>query len=366
MANSARASTGSPAVRVPSALAFNKIGGVYVLAVIIVCFSFTAPSTFPTWNTVRQVLNGNAIGAMAALALLIPLSAGVFDISIAYTMSFSGVITAYLIVHSGLPIAPAVLAGIGAGALVGILNGLVVVVMKIPSLIGTLATGSVIEAIITMITHGNAITSGELVLGFSDISIRSVKGVTLPVFYALGIAFIIWYIHEHTATGRRLYAIGFNSDASRLAGLRTERLRFTSLVIAGLTAGATGVVLASSIGSGSPTAGSSYLLSTFAAVFLGATQLKEGRFNAWGTMIAILLLGTGVTGLALSGAAAWAQSLFTGIVLIASLAVTGLQQRGARSIRKEYGTTGAEPYSASPNQGRPDEQEEEQQGRVGR
>ena len=137
----------------------------------------------------------------------------------------------------------------------------------------------------------------------------------------------IWYLLEHTASGRRLYATGFNPDAARLAGVRTDRLRFLSLVASGGLAGATGIVLASMLGSGSPTAGTPYLLPAFAAAFLGATQLKHGRFNAGGTIIAVLLLGTGVTGLALANAPQWAGDMFVGVVLIASLALTGLQRR---------------------------------------
>ena len=99
-----------------------------------------------------------------------------------------------------------------------------------------------------------------------------------------------------------------------------NRLRFLSLVVSGTLAGATGIVLASILGSGSPTAGTPYLLPAFAAVFLGATQLKNGRFNAGGTIIAVLLLGTGTTGLALAAAPQWSQAMFVGVVLIASLA----------------------------------------------
>ena len=317
------------AARFVNAFAFNKIGGVYVLAAIVVYFSITVPETFPEWDTVRQILNGNAIAAMAALALVVPLSAGVFDISVAYTMSLSGVITAYTVVHTSLPLAVAVLIGLLAAVGVGILNGIVVVVMKIDSLIGTLATGSLVQALITMVTHDTSITNGQLAGSFSAIAQHSINGLTLPIFYAIVIALVVWHVHEHTATGRRLYAIGFNRDAAKLAGINTARLQFLCLVVGALVAGITGIVLASSIGAGSPTAGTPYLLSAFAAVFLGATQLKQGRFNAWGTIIAILLLGTGITGLGLAGAAAYAQSMFTGIVLIAALAVTGLQRRSA-------------------------------------
>ena len=108
--------------------------------------------------------------------------------------------------------------------------------------------------------------------------------------------------------------------------MKVGRLRFISLVASGGLAGATGIVLASILGSGSPTAGIPYLLPAFAAVFLGATQLKNGRFNAGGTIIAVLLLGTG-TGLGLANAPQWSSSMFVGVVLIAALAVTGIQRR---------------------------------------
>jgi ribose/xylose/arabinose/galactoside ABC-type transport system permease subunit len=334
-----------PGDRVRQALSPRKVGGLYVLALIVLYFSVTVSATFPQWDTVRQILNGNAVSAMAALALIIPMSAGVFDISVAFTMSLSGVLAAWVVVHTGLPLPVAVALAVLAAVGVGIVNGVVVVVMRIDSLIATLATGSLIAAVITMVTHDNSISDAKLNGSFSQIAQRSFHGLTVPILYALVMAVAIWHLQQHTATGRRLYAVGFNRDATRLAGINTEVLRFATLVVSATLAGFSGVVLASSIGSGSPTAGTPYLLYAFAAVFLGATQLKEGRFNAWGTIIAVLLLGTGTTGLGLAGAAAWARSMFTGIVLIAALAVTGLQRRGAGGSgrRRWWKRRGAEP-----------------------
>jgi ribose transport system permease protein len=203
----------------------------------------------------------------------------------------------------------------------------VVVVMKIDSFIATLATGSLIQALITMVTNDTPISDAKLAGGFSQVGQTNVGGVTLPVLYLAVVAVVIWYLLEHTATGRRLYATGFNPDAARLAGVPVDRLRFMSLLVSGGLSGATGIVLASILGSGSPTGGSPYLLPAFAAVFLGATQLKHGRFNAGGTIIAVLLLGTGTTGLALAAAPQWSQAMFVGVVLIAALAVTGIQRR---------------------------------------
>ena len=318
--------------RLASALAFDKIGAVYVWIAIIIVFTIWAPDTFPTLDTAKQILNTNAVTGLAALAILIPLSARVFDLSFAYVMTLSGVVVAKLVTH-GTPLGLAILIGLLVGVGIGLVNASIVVVAKIDSFIGTLATGSLILALITMVTNDTPVSSGALAGKFAKIGQTDINGVTLPVIYMMVVAAAIWYLLEHTATGRRLYATGFNPDAARLAGVPVNRLRFVSLVTSGTLAGATGIVLASILGSGSPTAGTPYLLPAFAAAFLGATQLKNGRFNAWGTVIAVLLLGTGTTGLALAAAPQWSQSMFVGVVLIGALAVTGLQRRTSVSAR---------------------------------
>jgi ribose transport system permease protein len=308
-------------------LAFDRIGAVYVWLGIIVVFSLWVPETFPNLATAKQILNANAITALAALSITIPLAARVFDLSFAFVMTLTGVVVAHLIAKDGVPVVPAIAIALGVGIGIGVINAVVVVVMRIDSFIATLATGSLIAALITMVTNEVPITDAKLGDAFAKIGQTSAGGITLGVFYCALVAVAIWYLLEHTATGRRLYATGFNPDAARLAGVRVDPLRFLSLVVSGGLAGATGIILASTLGSGSPTAGTPYLLPAFAAAFLGATQLKHGRFNAGGTLIAVLLLGTGVTGLALANAPQWAGDMFVGVVLIASLALTGLQRR---------------------------------------
>ena len=323
-----------PAKRVAHGLAFDRIGAVYVWLGIIALFSIWVPETFPNLATAKQILNANAITALAALSITIPLAARVFDLSFAGVMTLTGVAVAHLIAKDGVPLVPAIALALGVGFGVGLINAVVVVVMRIDSFIATLATGSLIAALITMVTNEVPITDAKLGATFAEIGQTSVGGVTLGVVYCAVVAIAIWYLLEHTATGRRLYATGFNPDAARLAGVRVDRLRFVSLVASGGLAGATGIVLASTLGSGSPSAGTPYLLPAFAAAFLGATQLKHGRFNAGGTIIAVLLLGTGVTGLALANAPQWAGDMFVGVVLIAALALTGLQRRSSGSRRR--------------------------------
>jgi ribose transport system permease protein len=329
--------------RVPRALTFGNIGAVYVWLIIVAIFSIWIPHTFDNLPTVEQILNSNAVTALIALSLLVPLATAVYDLSVAYVATLSGVAVAHFVVV-GVPLGWAIALTLVISAGVGVINGFVVVVMRINSFIATLATGSLISALITMLTNNVAITAPQLDGSFAKVAGASVSEITVSVFYMLAVAVVLWFLLEQTATGRRMYATGFNDRAARLARVRVDRLRFVSLMISATIAGFAGIVLASVIESGSPSAGIPYLLPAFAAAFLGATQLRGGRFNAFGTLIAVLLLGTGTTGLSLAAAPAWSEDMFTGVVLIAALAITGLQQRsdGVASWRRLRRRSGAD------------------------
>jgi ribose transport system permease protein len=308
----------------------NRIGAVYVLLAVIVVFSVWIPSNFLRVGTIQLILNSNSITALAGLALIVPLSARVFDLSFAYTMTLAGVTTSHFLVTSSVGLTGAIFLGLGAALIVGILNGIVVVVMKIDSFIGTLATGSLVSAFITYVTGGATVNGSQLSGTFSELYSVSWGGITLPVFYAIALALVLWVGLEYTATGRRLYAVGFNTEAARLANIRIARLRFGSLLVSAIVSGFAGIVLAAQDAAGSTTAGTPYLLLAYATVFVGATQFKNGRFNAWGTLVAVLMLGTGVTGLGLAAAPSWAPDMFTGVVLIGALGATALQRRRLR------------------------------------
>lgn len=309
---------------------FRNIGAIYVWLLLIVVFSIWAPHTFPQYATIREVLNENAIVGLAALSLVLPLASGVFDLSIGWNLGLCNVVCAWLIVTAKIPIGEAILITVGLSLLVGVMNGIVVVAAKIDAFIGTLATGFLLLAGITLVAGQTDIVGQQLDGGFFyDISNTQVGGIALPVFYMVVVAALIWIVLEFTVVGRWLYAVGFNPEAARLAGIPVRKLQFmvllTSAVIAG---GVAGVATTSQISSGDSGVGSPYLLAAFAAAFLGATQLKRGRFNAWGTLIAVLLLGTGTVGLGLATTASWAPSVFTGVVLLLALGVTKAETAG--------------------------------------
>ena len=207
----------------------DKIGAVYVLIGIIVLFSLWKPSIYPNWTTAQSVFNQNAIPALAALALVIPLSTGMFDLSIGNVMALVSVTIAWLVVQQGVPIGLAIVIVILMSLVVGVLNALIVVVLGIDSFIATLGTGAVLQAVNLLISNDETVTDAHLSASFGSIAQHSVGGVQLPAFVVIVVAVAIWWALEHTVTGRRLYATGFNGEAARLAGVRTKRLRFISL-----------------------------------------------------------------------------------------------------------------------------------------
>lgn len=348
--------TAAPAPRgqgLKKAFGFRNVGVVYVWILIIIVFSFWAPDTFPKWATVQTVLNQNAIAGLMALALIVPLSAQIFDLSIGNAMGLCNVIVAWLLVKKGVPMGYAIVATLAAGLLIGLFNATIVIGAKIDSFIGTLATGALMAATTAILSNEQSIVGPALGGTFGNISTTSVvHGIAVPFFLMLVVAIAVYYLLNYTVTGRRIYATGFNQDGARLTGIKTKRLRYMSLVVSGAVAGVAGVLLASQVSSGSPEIGPPYLLDAFAAAFLGATQFG-GRFNAWGTVIAVLLLGTGKTGLVLVNAPAWAPSMFSGVVLLLALILTNVEQSmEARSwlmarVRRDYDDDDPEPAAAT-------------------
>jgi len=308
-------------------LSFNNIGAVYVWLLIIIFFWWLDPGTFGSSDTLRVVLNDCAITGLVALSLVVPLAAGVFDLSIGGTIGVTSMVTAKLLADTSINPAAAIFAALFVALAIGLVNAIVVVVCKIDPFIGTLATSSLLGALVLIVSDNKSVASPRLLGGFARISRMKIWGITAPVLYLFVVALVLWFLLEHTATGRRIYAIGFNRETARLSGVNVDRIRFYSLITSAFIAGIAGVVLTSRISVGSPTIGPPFLLPAFAAVFVGATQIRGGRFNVLGTLIAVYLIGTGNTGLSLSGQPLWAPQVFVGLILISAIGLTGLKRR---------------------------------------
>jgi ribose transport system permease protein len=315
---------------------FDRVGAVYVWVLVIALFWGIRPSLFPTLSTVQTVLNEYSITGIIALSLVVPLACGVFDLSVGAIMGMGQMIPAWLLLHSSMSYELAIVIALAIGIVVGMVNALVVVGFGVDSFIATLATGGIIDALAVAIS-GNQTVTGRVGITLAPVlGTNVIGGMTPAVFAMLGIMLIMGYALERTRKGRMWYAVGFGEETARLAGIRVDRLQVQAFLVSAVVATGAGVFLVAAVQSATPGSGDPYLLPAFAGAFLGSTQIRPGRFNAWGTVVAVLMLGTGEYGLLLAGAPQWAPNVFQGGALLVAVGLTRLQEKGAvwRLIRR--------------------------------
>jgi ribose transport system permease protein len=312
-------------------LALDKYSALYLWGVFMIWFGIAQPDTFLTWTTFKLVFVENVIVAVLALAFLVPLTTATYDLSIGAQMSMSLVITAYLTKEGIMNPVLAMLVALLACAIAGFVSGFFVVKLRVNSFIATLGMSQVITAFI-LHTSSQSITS-PFKQSFMDLGSRELFGLPRYFYYLLILAVILWFVFEHTPMGRFLFATGGNPEAARLAGVRTNKLVWGSLVASGLIAGLAGAVYAWKVGNYATSVGPGYLFPAVAAVFFGASQLK-GRPNVWGTLIALYALAFGIKGLQLtfSSNTIWIEPLFQGVSLLAAVSLASY--RGTVKVPK--------------------------------
>jgi ribose transport system permease protein len=313
-----------------SANVLERYAGVLLLAALFTSFSISMPSTFLTYDNLVGVVGNETISAIMALGLLIPLAAGVFDISIGNMMTLAMVIVIAVFQHSGggVPIPVAILVVFAAALAVGLVNAALVVLVKIDPFIATIGTGTVILGMSQFIANGETL-SEHVPDAFTAIGREKFRGMPLTVVYALVLALIVWYLLKYTPLGRMIYATGAGREAARLAGVRTDRILVFAFVFSALCAAAAGIIFAARLGSAPPDVGASFLLPAFATAFLGSTIIEPGRFNVPGLLVAIFIIAIGINGLQLMGIPFWVVDTFQGCALIVAVVLTRL--RGLRS-----------------------------------
>jgi ribose transport system permease protein len=305
-------------------LRFDKYSALYLWAIFMIYFGITKSGTFLTWTSFKLVFVEAVFTGVLALAFLIPLATGTYDLSVGAMMSMALVVSSYLSSENVMPDVAAMLVALGACAVAGLISGFFVVKLNVNSFIATLGMSQVITAFILRTSSqsiNNAFSDG-----FRDIGRKELFGLPLFMYYLAVLAIICWYVFEHTPIGRHMFATGGNPEAARLAGVRTNRLIWGSLVASGLVAGFAGIVYGWKVGNYAQTVGPGYLFPAIAAVFFGASQLK-GRPNVWGTFIALYALAWGIKGLQLTFTAntRWIEPLFQGVSLLAAVSLASRQ-----------------------------------------
>lgn len=304
-----------------------RYGLVFLLAIMVVVFAVLPASsqTFFTAQNLSIVLANQSVILTCAIALMLPLVAGNFDFSVGANAVAAAMVCAAAQAAAHLPVSLAVLSAILFGAIVGLLNGWLVAVLRLDAFITTLGVSTALAGLVQWYSGGLP------VFGIDPVMIAFGSGTTLGlpnvVYVMAAIAAGIWYVLTLTPFGRRLYALGSNRRAADLVGVPTTRLTLISFLSAGVLAGVAGVLLSARTGGANPGTGAEILFPALAAVFLGATAIRPGRFNVVGTTVGVLFVAVSVSGLTLAGAQSWVNAVFNGVALVLAVFVSSFLRR---------------------------------------
>lgn len=283
------------------------------LVVVVATFSILAPDRFLTTYNLGVVLQNSAVLAIVAIGITFIIIAGSIDLSVGSVMAFAGAVTAALAVEWN---AWAFIAAPLVGAVLGGVNGAIFVFGRIPSFVVTLGMLSIARGLTVLFTGGRPI---PIPLG-SDFDMFGIPPV--PFTIATVVAVTLGLLLAFTTYGRYTYAIGGDEEKTRILGVPVDRVKFAMFTISGALAGLGGGILASQLGSGSPTVGIAFELLAISAVVIGGTPLTGGHGSVLGTVVGSLVITTLANGLVIMGVSTNVQTVLTGIVLIGAVMIS--------------------------------------------
>jgi ribose transport system permease protein len=294
--------------------------------VLAVFFSILLPDSFPTALNVRSILSDKGIIALLSLGAMLPMMAGRIDVTIGFGIVLWHILAISLQVWYHVPWPLAILVVMLCGALAGLVNGVLVEVAQIDSFIATLGTGTILYALALWLSGGRQVM-GHLAPGFIDVNALAPLGIPMPAVYVIVFAAALWVVTERLPLGRQIYAIGANEKAAALNGIPVRAYVISVFVGSGLVAGFTGCVLASKLQIGQANVGLDYLLPALVGAFLGTTTIKPGRVNVLGTIVGVMILAIGISGIQQLGGEFFIEPLFNGTTLVVAIALAGFAQR---------------------------------------
>jgi ribose transport system permease protein len=296
--------------------------GIWVLVVVV--FALVEPRTFLTPGTASIVFGSQSVLLVIALAALLPSVNGDFDLSLGAISSLTSMVIAMLNVQHGVPIVYACLIGVALACLIGLVNAVLVVLLDNDALIVTLGTSTFWVGIIYAVSASNTVGPVSSALTHWVWNVQ-LFGIPALFYYGLAFVAVLWYVLDSTPFGQRALFVGRSREVARLSGIGVTKIRIFGFTAGAGLAGVSGVLYVGTTGSADPAGGGvPLLLAAYAAVFLGATVIRPGRFNALGTAVAVYFLATGITGLQLLGAQQYVQSLFYGAALVGAVVVSRL------------------------------------------
>ena len=302
-----------------------KYGTLFAFILMLAIFSILAPTSFPTLPNMIGILRQIAMLATISFGLTFVLITKRSDLSIGYSTSFLGIIVAALMVKAGMNIWLAALLTVVLGAVIGLVNGVVIAYLGVPDFIGSLGVGYVVAGLNQAYTKGHPISG--LPAEFEIFGARRLGGVfPNAVIIMLIVLVLAGVILSQTKLGRYIYGVGDNEEATLMSGFNTRRVIVWSYVFCGIACGVTAVIMTSRLGSAHPQAAEDYLLNAIAAVWLGGTAFKNGEPNLAGTLLGALIIGTMANGLTILNVSYYYQQVATGLIILAAVIITSIQK----------------------------------------
>ncbi len=295
-----------------------------ILIIMCVALAIAAPAFLKPSNLLSTARNFSAI-AVAGIGVSIVILTGNIDISVGSVYGLAGVSVA-LLMKSGLPTIPAVIAGMVVGAACGMVNGVLVVHLRLPSYIATLGMMQIVRGICYILTKGYPVSG--MADSFKWIGQNELLGIPVPIYFMVLFALVFAVFRNKTKTGRRIFAMGGNEEATRISGVNTRRLKILCFVLAGVCAAFAGIINASKVGVAQPTAGNGFEMDAIASVIIGGSSMGGGVGTVVGTLIGAAIMGVLRNALVLLSVDSYWQTLVMGLVII--FAVTIDQLRKAR------------------------------------
>ena len=322
--------TAGAATKAPVHIPWGQLGPFIALVLACAFFAVTTERFFSGENLSLILQQVTVVGVIAIGQTLIILTAGI-DLSCGMVMALGSIVMTKFAVELGLPTPLAVLAGIGATALFGLANGLLVTKIKLPPFIVTLGTFNIAFAITQLYSNSQTVTDLPEAMTWLG-STFAVGGTNVAYGTVLMLALYlgVWFWLRETGAGRHVYAVGNNPEATRLVGIPTQRVLLGVYVLAGVFYGIASLLAVSRTGVGDPNAGQTENLDAITAVVLGGTSLFGGRGVVLGSLIGAVVVGVLRNGLTLMGVSSVYQVLVTGILVILAVAVDQLSRKAAR------------------------------------
>jgi simple sugar transport system permease protein len=309
-----------------------KYGTILTIFVLIAVFTMANPS-FIQGNNIISILRSISIVTIIAIGITVSLAVNGFDLSVGSVASLSNAIVISMFVWFSQNTFIAIMAAIAASLIVGLLNSLLIVKVKIPDMLLTLAMMFIIQGIALTYTRGAAI-SQNMIMPDGTFS----EGLISPLFAKIGqvpwiiliMGIVVLFVHvflKYKKHGRYMYVIGGNAEAAKLSGIPVNKYKMIAYLMSALFASIGGIVLASRIMTAEINAGAPYLMDSVAAAFIGFSVLGAGKPNAFGTFIGAVLIGVLQNGLVMMSVPYYAMDIVKGGVLALALGITYYKMR---------------------------------------